>query len=483
MIPGRTRAIHSYHISILLLLSLFIMPGCDTGFFGGHGNDKENGLSEETLLNDTFRIDIKEIAVNYHIYPQSREIDAEARIIFRMRPGQTKAIIHFDPAENPDAGEMKISLNGESLDLNNPQDISILSFPRCDQNALEFNRILDGTKTHRLSATFKLDQQIKNLVFSTNVNDVVGRGNEILFPTLNTPWDSARHTITFRVHGDREYRCIGSGLVTRNPDPSIQEGRLDTEEEIPSYLIMFMLRPADTVIMEEREIAGVKVRIMTLKTTPFIQAAFKNLESWLPEFIHNIGPFPMKRGLSIFLARNGGGMEYFGAAMSSLRVLKHELFHMYFGCSTMAKTYRDSWFDEAVNKWYENSASVPDFKPISEGFRSDMVSARTPISTGFDTRAYNEGARIIEAVARELGGRQQMIAFLAHLHRNHSFRPFNTFDLLAYLKEYSGIDMTDHFLNWLYFGQRTYYSTTPGINHVPGKKVTVPSAAQSQPTR
>lgn len=46
------------------------------------------------------------------------------------------------------------------------------------------------------------------------------------------------------------------------------------------------------------------------------------------------------------------GMEYFGGTISGLGPLLHEVFHMYFGCSLVANTYRDSWWDEAINMWY-----------------------------------------------------------------------------------------------------------------------------------
>ena len=194
------------------------------------------------------------------------------------------------------------------------------------------------------------------------------------------------------------------------------------------------------------------------------EAVFDDLESWLPELRENLGPIPMPDGLSIFLTESGGGMEYYGGTVTSLRALDHEVFHMYYGCSTVALTYRDSWWDEAINMWYELSADG-DYAAISDGYRSNMVSSRTPISNGFDTRAYDEGARIMQAVAVEMGGRGEMIAFLSDLHQRRMFDPFNTFELVDEIEAYCGADMYDRFVNWLYDGTRTYYTagqpTTP----------------------
>ncbi|MCP4229538.1 MAG: M1 family metallopeptidase, partial [bacterium] len=95
----------------------------------------------------------------------------------------------------------------------------------------------------------------------------------------------------------------------------------------------------------------------------------------------------------------------------------------------------------------------PAFGAIEETYRSNIVSGRSPIAIGFDRRAYNEGARIMEAVAQQLGGRTEMIAFLSYVYRNYTFAPFTTFDFLDYLQDYAGVDMTTHFLNWLYMDE------------------------------
>jgi hypothetical protein len=157
----------------------------------------------------------------------------------------------------------------------------------------------------------------------------------------------------------------------------------------------------------------------------------------------------MPRGLSVVLTQTGGGMEYYGATTTSLRALRHEVFHMYYGCSTVARTYRDSWWDEAIDMWYDLSAD-PAYPPIADGFRSDIVSARSAVAVGFDRRAYDEGARILQAVATELGGRQRMVGFLRGLHARRSFDPFTTWDLADEIQAWGGVDVRERFRLWLY---------------------------------
>jgi hypothetical protein len=414
--------------------------------------------AEAQLLDSTFRIDISTITVTFDYFPLEYYVDCRALVEFTMRPGQTRAVIHLQPAIGDSNVVRSISLNGEVLNFSNEADVRMISFEGTTQQAFEFQRHLAADTVHILDVSYRVTIPVGYPRFSSKVHDLEGRGNEEWFPTINTPHELARHFLTFRVHGDIPFRCIGSGLVQETVS-DVQQWLLDTEREIASYTIMFVLMPEEDTILQERMIGGINVRIMAYVGGASIDTAFDMLEQWLPELETNLGPFPMPRGLSIFLVSTTAGMEYYGATITALNALEHEVFHMYYGCSTVNKTYRDSWMDEAINKWYEDSVD-PGFAPIPDDYMSNIVSGRSAIAVGFDRRAYDQGARIMEAVARELGGRDAMIAFLSYIHLNYSFTPFTTLDFLDILQEYSGVDMTARFLNWLYMGVENVY--TPG---------------------
>jgi hypothetical protein len=420
-------------------------------------------IPEDQLLDSTFRIDISTITVDFDYFPWEYYVDCRAVVEFTMRPGQSRPVIHLAPAIRDSNVVSSITLNGEALNFSNESDVKIISFEGTTQQAVEFQRDLEADTVHILDISYRLTLPEGYPRFCSKVHDLEGRGNEELFPTINTPHELARHVLTFRVHSDTPFRCIGSELMWESFS-TVQEWSLDTERELASYTVMFVLMPEEDTILEERMIGGVDVRIMAYIGGASIDMAFAMLELWLPELETNLGPFPMPRGLSIFLVSGGvtrgGGMEYYGGTITTLGALNHEVFHMYFGCSTVNKTFRDSWMDEAINEWYENSAD-PEYSPIPENYMSNIVSGRSPIAVGFDRRAYTKGARIMEAVARELGGRAEMIAFLSYIHRNYSFTPFTTLDFLDYLRDYSGVDMTDRFLNWLYMGDETGVAAGP----------------------
>ncbi|MCK5222064.1 MAG: hypothetical protein KAR14_10820, partial [Candidatus Aminicenantes bacterium] len=46
------------------------------------------------------------------------------------------------------------------------------------------------------------------------------------------------------------------------------------------------------------------------------------------------------------------------------------------------------------------------------------------------------------------------------LYSNYTFSPFNTFELVDYIFNYSGIDFEDKIIKWLYSGTRVYYSAS-----------------------
>jgi aminopeptidase N len=406
-----------------------------------------SAATEAALLDAVFRVDLERIEVGFDVYPSERRVHAQAAVTFRTRPGQSRPILHFEPARSP-AG-IALRLDGEDLDPTRPSDVRLLSYQGSGQTSMELQRDVTPGVPHRLEASYPLALTDAEGRFFTEVNDLEGRGNEALFPTLNTPHELARHVLALRIHAGEPYLAVGSGRLVRRSTGDLQEWVLDTEREVASYTVMFHLAPARDHLLSERRIRGVDVRVLAPTGGVAAGEAFAILDPWLAELEGALGPFPMPRGLAVVLTQSGGGMEYYGATTTSLRALRHEVFHMYYGCSTVARTYRDSWWDEAVDMWYQLSAD-PAYAPIPDGFRSDIVSGRSEVAVGFDRRAYDEGARILQAVAAGLGGRGRMVRFLRDLHARRSFDPFTTWDLADEIQAWGGLDVHGRFRTWLY---------------------------------
>ena len=404
-------------------------------------------LNEAALLDAVFRIDVERVEAVFDVFPAERRVQAQAAVTFRMRAGQTRPIVHFEPARSPSG--VALRLDGQDLDPARASDSRLFSYQGSGQVSLELQRDLASGVPHRLEASYPIALADAGGRFFANVNDIDGRGNETLFPTLNTPHELTHHVLVFRVHAAEPYLAVGSGLLTPRSGGDVQEWVLDTERAVASYTVMFHLAPARNHAVSERRIRGVDVRVLAPTGGVTAEEAFATLDPWLAELQSSLGPFPMPRGLSVVLTQTGGGMEYYGATTTSLRALRHEVFHMYFACSTVARTYRDSWWDEAIDMWYELSAD-PAYTPIAESFRSDIVSGRSAVAVGFDRRAYDDGARIMQAVATDMGGRDRMVRFLRDLHGRRSFDPFTTWELADEIQASSGLDVRERFRLWLY---------------------------------
>jgi hypothetical protein len=403
--------------------------------------------TETALLDAVFRIDVERVEATFDLYPAERRIQAQTAMTFRMRPAQSRPIVHLGPARA--SSGVALRLDGQDLVPARATDVRIFSFQGSGQVSLELQRDLAPGESHRLEASYPLALTDAGGRFFADVNDIEGRGNDAVFPSLNTPHELAHHVLAFRVHAAEPYLAIGSGRLTRRSAGDVQEWVLDTEREVASYTVMFHLAPARTHLLSERRLQGVDVRVLAPTGGVTAEEAFTTLDPWLAELQATLGPFPMPRGLGVVLTQAGGGMEYYGATTTSLRALRHEVFHMYYGCSTVARTYRDSWWDEAINMWYELSAD-PAYAPIAESFRSDIVSGRSAVAVGFDRRAYDEGARVIQAVAIGMGGHDPMLRFLRHLHGRRSFDPFTTWQLADEIEAESGLAIHQPFRLWLY---------------------------------
>ena len=289
---------------------------------------------EQALLDAVFRIDIDRIEVVLDAYPSEARATVQATLTFRMRPGQSRPIVHFGPAAS--AVGVVLRLDGEALDLTRPADARLFVFEGSGQTSVELLRNLSPAASHRLEVSAPLSLSDAAGRFFTDVNDILGRGNDVLFPTLNAPHELAHHVLVIRVHAAEPYLCVGSGFVSGRTVGNVQEWILDTERPVASYTVMFHAAPARSHVLSEQSLQGVTVRVLAPLGGATAEEAFAQLDPWLAELQEKLGPFPMPRGLALVLTQTGGGMEYYGATTSSLRVLRHELFT----CTTAARPSR-----------------------------------------------------------------------------------------------------------------------------------------------
>jgi hypothetical protein len=362
--------------------------------------------------------------------------------------------IHFPPAERNPGVVRSLVLDGETISFPGSAVTSV-RVTGSSQSILEINRQLAPGQLHTLTLAYRLSLPSAYPRFSTEVNDMAGHGNEERYPTLNTPHELARHRLALRVHGSRAYNCIGSGLVLRQDDgdADVQQWLQDSERDVASYTMMFVLMPASDTDLQERVIDGIPVRILAMvngASVVSISSAFATLQDWLPRLQAAFGAYPAPRGLSVFLVYTGGGMEYFGGTISTPGALTHEVLHGYFACATVMRTYRDSWLDEAITQWFDGVSHGATISALADSYTANWVGARSPVSVGYSNFAYSDGASIMQAMANRVGGIDRMAAFLRYLYERYAFKPFTTIEFVGYFRDYSGIDLKGQFERWLY---------------------------------
>ena len=73
----------------------------------------------------------------------------------------------------------------------------------------------------------------------------------------------------------------------------------------------------------------------------------------------------------VYATASGGGMEYCGATMSSMRALGHELFHSYFARGVMPANGNAGWIDEAMavfrDRGYPSASEPPSGSSVNLG--------------------------------------------------------------------------------------------------------------------
>jgi hypothetical protein len=409
------------------------------GAGAGCGADNPSPPAQDSLgakLADAFRIDVSDIDVTYDFWPKASRVEGSATLHFQMRPGQTRALFDFNPLRQSNERERSmltsLALDGEELDAYSNADLRRIRPSPGAEPAFEIQRRVSPGDEHTLHVTWSMPKPVPPRAddwFFANFDDTEGPKDETetMWPTISSPEDLIHHTIHLRVHSKTPYTVIGSGLVRRHQeDAVVQAWDVDTEKPVSSSTVFFAAVPSDQSRTDRFVASGVDVKIVSNRSPTTIDRAQSIVRRTIARLIRDFGPFPMPR-VQILLTHWGSGMEYYGAVRTGIGSLEHELAHMYFGVTAVNRIWRDTWFDESVVVWWQAHAKL---HPVGPGFRSGIGAGRPAAAPGFDETAYGAGARVLQAIARALGGDRKMMEFLADLHARREFQPFTTEDFI-----------------------------------------------------
>lgn len=444
-------------------VALFALLGCaarpPAASTHGFGGARADNLEAE--LASAFRIDLSHIAVTFDLEPQLGGLVGHARLNFRMRPGQDKALFHFNPPLQ--AGTVRdlfteIRLDGKQVRLADNEQLKLVRTPGSPELGFEIQRPLAQETEHVLEITWAQSDwftQRDSDWFLSEVDDTDGTGGESMWPTINSPEELTRHEIQLRIHDSREYVALGSGTITQQRESDgTQVLKLDSERSIASYTMLVAALPAEDVNLVRFEVNGTPVTIASNQIDSTTAEARAIIERTLPQLANDFGPYPAPF-LNVLLTDWEDGMEFFGATHTGVDSLEHELVHMYWGCSGIGRTWRDTWLDEAIAVWWTERDELD---KLPSNFSSDMVSGRTSIEPAFDLRAYEEGAQMLDEVAGAIGGDAALLAFLKRFHQRRLFTPFTTQEFTDELVATTGDQaLRERFDGWL----STHVSCSP----------------------
>lgn len=405
----------------------------------------EAGLTQR--LAEAFRIDLRTVDVSYDYFPRRERVRGTATLTFTMRPGQDRALFHFNPRR--DRGQRaeqrmikKVVLDGRPVA---PSQLRRIRTSRAAEPAFELRQRLAADTEHTLEVSWAGPKPADRPGWLfTNFDDTEGPDDEIesLWPTVSSPEEQARHRIEVRVHGARRYTALGSGTATKQGQTWV----FDTGREVASHTVFFAAVPRREVRVSTFKASGIPVRIVSDRPPAKLRRARGITRQTMRQLHADFGPFPMP-SMQILLTRWGSGMEYYGATRTGLGSLRHELGHMYFGAATVNRTWRDTWFDESAVVWWDERRRQ---RPVPPGFTSNIAGGRSVVAPGFDESAYGAGARILDSVAQGMGGDRAMVEFLADLHARRAFAPFTTRTLIDdILAAQDQVDRRD-LERWLY---------------------------------
>lgn len=172
------------------------------------------------------------------------------------------------------------------------------------------------------------------------------------------------------------------------------------------------------------------------------------LDEKLNAYEHLFGQFPHS-SITIFVSDIPDfAMEYAGVAVTDLDSLTHELIHSYFGRGVMPANGNAGWIDEAMATFVAGPYS-PDanlIQPINMG-------AHSPYYRANDMLGYFFGLNFLGYLDQQFKKKNSLLSmnnFLTEWYKTHTGQVITVPMLEHDLEQYSGIDLTDLFLKYVY---------------------------------
>lgn len=376
------------------------------------------------------------------------QASASARAVLVFRIGDQDGRPVFDLRQTPRHAE----LDGEPLDLARLARRELSGPPGSEMRLVD--AMLPARSEHTLVLEYRLETP--DVLASGDVSPPLLSGGRVRW-AFNLADYTAGHfleqwlpaNLIFDRHPLRlEIELLGSEL----PHALVTTGQVDElapnhfEVRFPAttaaHSPLLVLRPEDELARRSArhqlpDGASLEVRTATLSSADVdLEAVEQLVVGALDDFVRSVGPYQHGDAFTLFVW-DGYGMEYDGGAsvpfdfdtgaasgaMNPMRrVVRHEVFHSWFGRGMQPVGQDHGWIDEAWNMYLNDlteGGAPPGAWPLAEGFASQLVGQgpydRDMVHT---SDPYSTGPLVFAAIADRSGVQpltQQMRAFyLAH---------------------------------------------------------------------
>lgn len=279
-------------------------------------------------------------------------------------------------------------------------------------------------------------------------SDINNRGLLERYLPTNLEFDRIKMKFIVNLVGAKVSHSIFTNGVQKEIAPNV------FEIEFPSYFtsssIYFHVTPTSAVKVLNFDINSkfgnkIPVTIYNMNSANADQelASFRAATTKIINELENdYGKYPHPNLVIYAQSPNGGGgMEYAGAAVTSLGALGHELIHSFFGRGVMPANGNAGWIDEAIATWRDRG--YPNFAELN--FQTKMANMAY-YTRWTDVNAYDLGSRFIGHLNYKLG---DIKPFLADLLATEKFKPLFTEEFIAKMESFYGKSFKEEFKHYV----------------------------------
>lgn len=176
------------------------------------------------------------------------------------------------------------------------------------------------------------------------------------------------------------------------------------------------------------------------------ERAIGMLPGLFTELEADYGPYPHDHFVAYVVGSGGGGMEYAGATITSLRALSHELAHSWFARGVMPADGRSQWIDEGIVTWRDQR--YPTAGALLAAAATNLGN-HSPYMRGMPYYVHYDAARLMSEWQLLFGGSGGLKPLLRGFFTEHRLRSVTQEEFRAYLERETGVDLDPYFRRYV----------------------------------